>query len=211
MKWLWRKIKRFFTGDYSQPSRDYDSHGDADNSSSHTPRFNPKWGIIIPHTEGRPGASGYKPTGRKIYEYQYGLELAIDSGFHFETRDDGGVYGAASRLAKKGITATIEPHKNAFNKKARGFELLVIKGDSLSGDYARMIAEEFHRRFPDRRLRHDNGIKWLKKGDRGYNNLVQAKKAGMEVAILGESFFIDNPNEWISPETMRQFWQEVLV
>lgn len=213
MKSLWRRIRRFFTGDYSKPSRDYDSHGGSDDSSStNNPEFKPKWGIIIPHTKRKPGASGYKPSGKKIQEYQYGLELVADTSFPFETRDNGGVSGAAKRLKNISQTnATIEPHKNAYNKKARGFELLVIRGDSLSGHYARMIADEFKRQFPERRMRHDNGIKWVKKGDRGYYNLVAAKKAGMEVAILGESFFIDNPDEWISPEEMAEFWKEVLV
>lgn len=205
---LWRKIKRFFTRDYSKPANDYQSHGESENK----PEFKPKWGIIIPHTKKKPGASGYSPYGQKIQEHEYGLKLAADTSFPFETRDNGGVYGSAKRLAQiSQINATIEPHKNAYNKKAKGFELLVIKGDSLSGHYARMISEEFHSRFPDRRLRHDKGINWVKKGDRGYYNLVQAKKAGMEVAILGESFFIDNPNEWISPEEMAKFWNEVLV
>lgn len=208
MKSLWKRIKRFFGGDYSKPVQSYDSH----DSNPNNPTFKPRWGFIIPHTNNRPGAVGYKPSGRKINEYNYGIELAVETRFKYETRDKGGVYGAAKKLKDISmVNATIEPHKNAFNGKAHGFELLVLKGDSLSGHYARMIAEEFKRNFPERRLRNDNGIKWVKKGDRGANNLIQAKKAGMEVAILSETFFLDNPDEWISTGRMAEFWEEVLV
>lgn len=206
MKKLWKWIKRFFTNDYSEPSRDYGSHGETDK-----PEFKPRWGIIIPHTNKAPGASGYRPSGVKISEYKYGLEMSMGIPLPYATRDRSGVKGAAESLKSRGCNASLEPHKNAFNKKAHGFEILVLKGDKLSAQYARLFADAFADKYPERRLRHDKGIKWISKGDRGYHNLVAAKKAGMDVALLSESFFLDNQNEWISPEEMAAFWDELLV
>jgi hypothetical protein len=39
---------------------------------------------------------------------------------------------------------------------------------------------------------------------------VAAKRAGAQIALLSEAFFIDNPNEWIDPEEMSKFWMEHL-
>jgi len=86
-----------------------------------------------------------------------------------------------------------------------------MKGDKLSLKYAELIAESFKHHFPDRILRHGNGVKIVTKGERGYNNLFIAKKNGMEVALLSEAFFIDNSSEWIEPREMGAFWKETLV
>ena len=127
-----------------------------------------------------------------------------------ENRNDGGVKGAAKRLVKKKVNATLEPHKNAYNGKAKGFEILVLKGDSLSRHYAELFAEAFKVKFPDRVLRGYKGIKEVSGRDNGAANLRASKNAGAEVALLSESFFIDNPNEWIEPREMAHFWAENL-
>lgn len=195
-------VKRFFTRDYSGTTEVYESHGNPGKE------FKANWGIIIPHTKSTGGAGN---DTHKMNEYYYGLKMVKTLGLPFETRDSGGVRGATKRLLSKGIKCTLEPHKNAYNGKAFGFEILVLKGDDLSIHYAELFAQAFKARFPDRRLRHGNGLKVLNKGDRGAGNLVASKKAGAEVALLSEAFFIDNDSEWIAPEEMAQFWSEQLV
>jgi hypothetical protein len=161
------------------------------------------WGIIIPHTKNSPGA---RSVAKNINEYQYALQMVKDMPYSYETRDEGGVALAAKRLAMKGCNALLEPHKNAFNGEAKGFEILVIDGDSESTRVAELIAQNFKQAFPDRVLRRGTGIKKLKKGDRGYQNLLDAKKSGVKIALLSEDFFIDNPNEWIEPAVLAKFW-----
>lgn len=195
---FWRWLKRLF-----KKERVYTSHGEAGKD------FKAKWGIIIPHTSKAPGC--YSKV-KKISEYNYALKMCVHLiQFPFETRDNGGVYGAASRLKKKGVNASLEPHKNAFNEKAKGFEILFLKGDKQSEKMAQLIAEEFKRHFPNRILRRNQGLFPVSRGDRGHRNLLAAKDAGMVVALLSESFFLDNPLEWIEPEQMAKFWEEVLV
>jgi hypothetical protein len=166
------------------------------------------WGIIIPHTKKSRGA---KSKEKEMSEYGYGLEFAGRFGIPSETRDDGGVPLAAKRLKLKGCNASLEPHKNAFNNKAFGFSILVLHDDSESIRFAEIIAQNFKDAFPDRRLRNKNGVKKLFKGDRGYHNLLDAKKAGMEIALLSEEFFIDNPIEWMEPSVLADFWKDNLI
>lgn len=165
-----------------------------------------KWGIIVPHTKEAQGAVS-KLT--KVSEYKYGKVLiSYLSTYPFATRDAAGIKGAVKELVSKGCNASLEPHKNAFNNKAKGYEILVIKGDNASKEYARLILEAFEDEYPNRRNR---GIKEVSKGDRGYYNLKTAKKAGIKVALLSEMFFIDNPVDYVEPQTMAAFWQKVLI
>jgi N-acetylmuramoyl-L-alanine amidase len=166
-----------------------------------------KFGIIIPHTKNSPGAS----SPDKVSEYRYALEMAPTIGLKYYTRDEAGVLGAAKNLANWGANASLECHLNAYNGAAKGFEILVLADDTESARVAELMAEIFKQKYPDRVLRHSNGVKKIKSGDRGYSNLRDAKKAGMKIALLSEAFFIDNPAEWISPEEMGKFWKEVLV
>ena len=162
-----------------------------------------KWGVIIPHTSTKSGA---ETKDNKWNEYDYALAMNIEP---FETRDKDGVYGAASGLIERGRYWSLEPHLNAYNHTAKGFEVLVMEGDSKSFDIALKIAAMFEDQFPDRVLRHGDGVKIVSSGDRGYYNLKEAKRAGMQVSILSEAFFIDNPDEWIEPKAMAEFWEKV--
>ena len=186
--------------DVKKPTREYPSHGEAGTD------FVPDFGIIIPHTLHKQGAQS--PKG--MTEYNYGLIMSEVLVLPTALRNVGGVKDATKQLLKEGCNASLEPHKNAYNGKAHGFEILCIKGDKLSEKYARLFAEAFHDKF-GRRLRADQGVKFVSKGDRGYNNLRDAKRAGMDVALLSEAFFIDNPSEWLSPTVMGNFWKEQLV
>lgn len=164
-----------------------------------------KWGIIVPHTSKAKGAQG---SGTN--EYDYGLELAncLKNKFHFATRDKAGVKGAALELYKKGVRASLEPHLNAYDGKAKGYEILILKGDETSKRYASHFLKAFAAKYPNRVNR---GIKEMEKGERGAGNLLAAKSAGMEVVLLSEMFFIDNPHEFIKPIYMADFWSNNLT
>lgn len=168
-----------------------------------------KWGIIVPHTA---EASGAMSPTKEWSEYEYGLKLAyLLSPMPHATRDNIGVYGAAKLLVKEGCNCSIEPHLNAYNGIAEGFEILVLKDDSASLTEAIRIAKAFELMFPSRKMRARGGVKSISPKDRGGSNLVSAKKAGMKVALLSEAFFIDNKTDWIPPLDMAAFWKEVLV
>lgn len=188
-----------FRRNYHKPSREYGSHGEGE-------QFKPVWGYMVPHEKDKPGA--VSPDG-KWSEYKYGESVATLLGLPWETRDEGGVYGAAKRLVGRDCNCIFEDHKNAYTRTAGyGYELLILKGDNLSRRYAELILEEFERRYPARKNR---GIKEMAKGGRGYQNLLNHKKAGAEVAILGEMFFIDKSREFIPPAEYVNFLKEVLV
>jgi len=196
MRRLFRWIKSKFRGYENDDS--YGEVGDID-------EFVPVWGIINPHTFTSKGAY---TKDKKYNEYGYGINMCPEVNLPWEFRDSGGVYGAAKRLRDEGCNASLEPHKNAYNGMVGGFEFLVLEGDTLSEKYARLMIDAFKLRFPDRKARYDNGILWRKPNERGGRNLVKAKKAGMKVAILSETFFIDRDEEWIEPEVMAQFWKD---
>ena len=198
-KRVWRKIK---------PSKRYENYGTYGRDGV----FTPHWGFIVPHTERRGGAARPRhnadgsENADRMDEYHYGImEVPID--MQMETRDVGGVYGAASRLARKGCNASIEPHKNAYNGKVDYVLMLVLEGDELSEKYAMNIgmsmANVFRKKFA--------GVKKVKRGDRGAANLIAAADAGMEVRILSEGFFIDNPHAWVHYEDMKNFWAKELM
>lgn len=170
--------------------------------------FEPVWGMINPHLKNKPGATSYDG---KYSEYMYGAIMIPVIGVCWDTRDHGGVYGAVKRLVENyKINASLEPHYNAFNRKARGFEILALKGDKLSIKFALMCIELFESKYPNRKKRHGDGVKLISYGDRGYNNLVAAKRAGVKVALLSELFFGDNPNDWLDPKEQAAFWREAL-
>jgi len=164
------------------------------------------WGIVIPHTSMAQGAQ----TPKGLSEYKYALSMMDYIGLPFETRNEGGVSGATRALIKQGTYKSIEPHLNAFNGVAHGFEILVMLGDKESFNEATRIAKAFKVAFPDRTIRHGNGIKLVGPGDRGYGSIHIAKREGMQIALLSEAFFIDNSDEWISPRVMGEFWKLIL-
>lgn len=174
--------------------------------------FIPLWGIIVPHERKAQGARTHSSVYPPVYEYGYGLQLAtyLSDRIPHKTRDSAGVYGAAKALLDIGCNATLEPHCNAFNGKAEGYEILVMAGDSLSKEYALNIISAFQTKYPERRKRQGDGVKEVKKGERGYYNLKNAKDAGVEVALLSELFFIDNIKDFMQPLEMSNFLREVL-
>ena len=160
------------------------------------------WGIIIPHNHTQQGAVGVKNHS----EYIYGVLLAESLGMKYATRDLSGVKGAARELFRHDRNASIEPHFNAFNRRVKGAEILVMEGDSESKYYAEMFMELFADMFPERKIRHGNGIKEVRRGNRGFYNLKTARNNGMEVSLLPELFFGDNHGDWMSVSEQAKFW-----
>lgn len=185
--------------DDSKPTNDIGSHGEGES-------FKPKWGYIVPHTK---KAGGAETPDNKWSEYQYGKVVAITNGafIPWDDRNHGGVKEASKRLVAHGCNSLFEDHKNAYRGFTRGAEILVIRGDELSIKYAEFILEEFKKQFPDHPIR---GIKQMKKGGRGYNNLRDMKRGGADVALLGEMFFIDNVKDWIDQDTYAKFLVRVM-
>lgn len=193
-------IKNLFRRRKTPPRDNHNGYGEGKD-------FIPNWGIIIPHEKRAPGATSYNG---KYSEYIYGMIMAQGIGLPYKTRDNGGVYGAAKKLVSEGVNATLEPHYNAYNGKAKGFEILVLKNDSLSAHYARLFIDDFKLEFPNRVARGDNGIKWISKGDRGYYNLINAKSAGAKVVLLSELFFGDNESDFLRTDEQSHFWRSQL-
>ena len=58
-----------------------------------------------------------------------------------------------------------------------------------------------------KKIRGNQGIKWISSGDRGYGNLVGASVVATW-SILVEPFFIDTESEWIDVSEYAKFFAE---
>jgi len=189
------------------------------------PKLSKKWGGIVPHVSWSKGAvsppipsswntEGEYAAAKRINEYDYGLiELKSlkDAGLIKAYRDTSGDRISGNYSAHKKASETlsqrylISPHKNAYNGKVGGFEVLILKGDQESFYYARLWLEVMSKHFPDRKHR---GVKEIASGGRGYGNLAGMKDGGAKVALLTEAFFIDNPSDYITQDEMHAMWKE---
>lgn len=164
------------------------------------------WGRVICHNSHAQGADTVR-NGELVTE---NMHCKMTYGFmkyftYVGTRDVGGIKGAYSHIYRKGCNASLESHRNAFNGKAKGFEVLVLRGDETSKRYAQILMGIFGKHYPDRTYRR---IKELRYGEGGYKNLRTARDLGFKVAILPELFFIDNEKEWITPEDLAKIYDE---
>lgn len=156
------------------------------------------WGCIVPHSRFQMGAKRFD---NKLTEYEYGLQMAPYLMLPWDTRDNGGINDAAKRLKKfYNVDALIEPHFNAFNGKVSGAEILVI--DEVSYAHAKKILEHWGKN-------EVRGVKLISSGARGYTNLFLMKKH-VEVAILTELFFGDNPLDYVEPIEQALFLRDHL-
>jgi N-acetylmuramoyl-L-alanine amidase len=164
-----------------------------------------KIAIIIGHGNGDSGAGGWN--GVEEYNYNHKAaslvaEAVVDHEIKLFYRTSSGIVGVASRVVLWQPDISIELHCNAYNSSASGCEVLVIDGDSKSGELARSFAASFSGKF-SRKLRGDKGVKWLSKSDRGYASLSVLKPVNQ--AILVEPFFIDNKEEWVDVNDYANF------
>ena len=72
--------------------------------------------------------------------------------------------------------------------------MLCLNGDVETAKKARIILDDLVASFRSK-LRHDKGIKWLDRGDRGYWNLKHADNYGVKYPMLIEPFFGDYETE----------------
>lgn len=163
-------------------------------------------GLIIGHDQKAQGAVSFDGTS----EYLYNSKVASLTGITHTNRNNGGIAGAVKELKRLGFNSSCEMHLNAYNGKAKGFEILVLKGDLESIRHARLVAETFKSKFPDHVMRGDNGLKLISNKDRGGGNLQTAKNHGMKVAILMEPFFCDNKADYIPAQLLADFYKEAL-
>lgn len=141
-------------------------------------------------------------------EFHYWQKVLFRSNAHYAFKDQTNKQSyqkAIEGLQFLGALDAIECHFNSFNKQAEGYECLVIENDQNSADLAQFIIDEFEKVFPYRKKRHDNGIKWVCKTDRGYNNLRLMKDLGMNRAVIFEPFFGDNAADYLPQYSMIDF------
>ena len=123
------------------------------------------------------------------------IDLDFNKSVAIFFRDEVGLRGCYKKVGEWGADLSLELHFNAAGvPKARGAEMLCLNGDVDTAAKARIILDDLANTFGSR-LRHDNGIKWLSRGDRGYWNLKHAANYGVEYPMLIEPFFGDYETE----------------
>ena len=165
--------------------------------------------LIVGHTKKAPGAraSALYPS-QQIHEYEYHLPIAkaVASKYEnviYETRDDGGIWGACKRAGERGADLIIELHFNAYNSKVEGGEILVKDGDKGSRHYAQMLLDISLEKIGN----NDRKVKDRRSEERGGNNLVVARSF-VPYAMLTELFFGDS--EIVLPSTIHEILIEFI-
>lgn len=175
-----------------------------------------KIAIIIGHGHGDPGAlSKYDSPIKEEYVYnkkvaEYIKENVRSKEIKLFYRGSTGITGVNTQVRLWDDDLSLELHCNSYNGKAYGCEILALSGDKESIKIGQDIAQDFCKRF-NRKLRDGDGVKELKKKDRGHYSLALVDDG--YPSILLEPFFIDNPNEWIDPVIYGKFlveWIEVI-
>lgn len=190
----------------SNPSETPSSSNSSTTSNS-SKKLNKEIVLIVGHSPTDSGAIGWN----KVKEFDYNLQVAKmlnkSHGLEYVVRGKGGIAGAALEALSKNPDLILEMHLNAHNGKAKGCCALVLKGDEASAVYARKFTKMFCDKF-GRVLRGDKGVLWVDKSARGGFSLSVLYPA--KAAILLESFFIDNPDEWVSVEDYYKFMVEFI-
>lgn len=163
--------------------------------------------LIVGHSPKDSGAIGWNGVKEFDYNHQVAKMLNKSHGVDYIIRGEGGIAGAALSALAKNPDLIMELHLNAYNGQAKGCCALVLKGDDTSALYARKFTSMFCSKF-NRVLRADKGVVWVDKSDRGGFSLSVLYPA--KAAILLESFFIDNKNEWIEIEDYYKFMVEFI-
>lgn len=169
-----------------------------------------KIAILVGHGAGDSGAVGWN----KVEEHSYNSKVATILSSQnlgkeikvFYKSKSGGWATTYLEVAKFAPDLSIELHLNAANGKAYGCEVLVLNGQESTAEIGRNFASSFTKKF-SRRIRGNQGIKWISSGDRGYGNLVGASVVATW-SILVEPFFIDTESEWIDVSEYAKFFAE---
>lgn len=172
-----------------------------------------KIAIIVGHGAGDGGATGFNGVEEYSYNHKVAnivMENVTNHEIKIFYRTASGIAGVASRVVLWQPDMSIELHCNAFdgdfkkgiNGTASGCEVLVLVGDGESERLGRSYVKSFKEKF-NRKPRHDMGIKFIDKGDRGGASLKAVSP--IKQSILVEPFFIDRKEEWIEPLTYAEF------
>lgn len=175
-----------------------------------------KIAIIIGHGHGDPGAlSKWNSPIKEEYDYnkivaEHLKKTVKSKEIKLFYRGATGITGVNTQVRLWDDDLSLELHCNSFNGVAHGCEILALSNDKESIKIGQDIAKDFCKRF-SRKLRDGDGVKELKKNDRGHYSLALVDDG--YPSILLESFFIDNPSEWIDPIVYAEFlreWIEVI-
>lgn len=159
-----------------------------------------KIAIIIGHGHGDSGAESWDK-GRNEFEYNSIVAKYINSKIKNREiklfwRGRTGITGVNSQVNLWDDDLSIELHLNSADVPARGCEILCLGSDKAAVSLGRDLAAAFCLKF-GRKLRDEDGVKELKKKDRGHYSLALVDDG--KPSILVEPFFISNKDEWIDP------------
>jgi N-acetylmuramoyl-L-alanine amidase len=168
-----------------------------------------KIALLVGHGAGDSGAVGWN----RVEEHDYNSKVAsilssqqLGKEIKVFYKSKNGWASTYLEVAKFAPDLSIELHLNAANGKAYGCEVLVLNGQNSTPTIGKSFALAFTQKF-SRRVRGDQGIKWISSGDRGYGNLVGASVVSTW-SILVEPFFIDTESEWIEVSEYAKFFAE---
>jgi N-acetylmuramoyl-L-alanine amidase len=156
--------------------------------------------IVVGHTKSSPGTTTY--LGEKEYSYNTKLAkvlepLLLQSGCNVMTeyRDVGGLRGAYSRGNRIKPDLTLELHLNGFSKVAHGLEVLALKSDPISIEFADLLSDEVAASLGFKERREYNGtdgVLPVVRGDSGYENLKVARDyTTAPIRVLIEPTFVN--------------------
>ncbi|MFZ2958611.1 MAG: glucosaminidase domain-containing protein [Candidatus Ozemobacteraceae bacterium] len=153
-----------------------------------------KVALIPGHTADSRGAVNFK--GESEYPWAlrnltYVQKALVDSRIcdaRIFDRTKIGIDGATRQAGEWGADISIELHFNAATPTAKGCEALIVKGDANAfqvGDFLTDILNSRMNIFE----RHRDGVKEMTDGERGFNNVNQAKINGIKYYCLLEPCF----------------------
>lgn len=162
-------------------------------------------GIIVGHEKNSQGARTYNDISEYTFNYFIaGLlkqlhDFKVSNNYnkieHIELIDRNSGWNAVQNKIKESqCVVTVELHFNSFYKIARGVETLAISGDESSEAFAAFISSRIAKEYRST-IRHGNGVYDVRSGERGYNNLFNAKKAGAFISVLVEPGFLNHESE----------------
>lgn len=181
-----------------------------------------KYVVIVGHSFTDSGAIGVRRASlsndeyhftaiEKFKEFDYNLQVAKilkwELGIDYITRDNTGIVGAGLKVVAKKPDVCIELHLNSFKEDSKGCEVLVLEDDEYSSIFGKFLAANFCKKF-SRKLRGEEGIKWIGAKDRGYTSLKVLQP--IKTAILFEPFFCSNKDEYIEIEDYTNFLIETI-
>lgn len=165
-----------------------------------------KIAIIIGHGHGDSGAENWDKS-RNEFEYNsivanYIKSKITDREIRLFWRGRTGLTGVNTQVRLWDDDLSLELHLNSADVPARGCEMLCLSGDKQSISLAQDLAAAFCMKF-GRKLRDEDGVKELKKKDRGHYSLALVDDG--KPSILLEPFFISAKDEWIDPLIYAEF------